>query len=268
MLELYSVHSVAFGRFSSLWRSDQFLVTVTSSCMHTVTHSALLRRHYRTPQRRHMPSTQAPRRDDCALIAAWSSVTLVYLAWCEMEPVAVNSTPMARSLSSEVVDIEPAAVEDVEGSAVEGNTTARKIVRKQNLEKKAYSAHELAAVLRQRRIKAGHAKYWDQLAIDVVSVEERDGDEILCFDKVILRCMKCDTKHDTVSINVANFASTHFVKKDGELQCKQIKAQGTPAVVLCSLPYRNQCPGNCSGAEERQVSAQSIVQPCWRLQAV
>jgi hypothetical protein len=100
-------------------------------------------------------------------------VTLVDLAWRETEPVAVESTAMARSLSSEVVDIEPAAVEDVEASAVEGNTTARKIVRKHNLHKKAYSAHELAAVLRQRKIKAGHAKYWEKFAIDLALSKHR-----------------------------------------------------------------------------------------------
>jgi hypothetical protein len=45
----------------------------------------------------------------------------------------------------------------------------RKVSRTQNLEGTEYAASKLAEVLRLRKF---HAKYWDQLAVDIVSMEK------------------------------------------------------------------------------------------------
>jgi hypothetical protein len=63
----------------------------------------------------------------------------------------------------------------------------RKVVRKHKLEKEEYTASDLAMPLRQRKNKAGHAKYWDSLAVDTVSVEEKDATETRHYDKVVVR---------------------------------------------------------------------------------
>jgi hypothetical protein len=41
--------------------------------------------------------------------------------------------------------------------------------------------------LHKRKNKAGHAKYWDSLAVDIVSVEEEDATETSRYDKVVVR---------------------------------------------------------------------------------
>jgi hypothetical protein len=42
-------------------------------------------------------------------------------------------------------------------------------------------------MLRKRKNKAGHAKYWNSLAVDIVSVEEKDATETRRYDKVVVR---------------------------------------------------------------------------------
>jgi hypothetical protein len=55
----------------------------------------------------------------------------------------------------------------------------RKFVRKHKLDKKEYTASTLAMTLRKLENKAGHAKYWDSLEVDIVSVEEKDATDPL-----------------------------------------------------------------------------------------
>jgi hypothetical protein len=63
----------------------------------------------------------------------------------------------------------------------------RKVVLKHKLEKKEYAASDLAMTLPQRKNKAGHAKYWDSLAVDIVSVEEKDATDTRRYDTVVVR---------------------------------------------------------------------------------
>jgi hypothetical protein len=81
-------------------------------------------------------------------------------------------------------------------------------------------------VLCKRKCKAGHAKYWDSLAVDIVYVQEIDSTETRCHNKVVVRGMHCIGKHDTSTFNVANFASTHFQGKVGAFACKNAAKQG------------------------------------------
>ena len=69
------------------------------------------------------------------------------------------SAAASGQLSAELT---PAAV------FAEAEQLARKLVRKQELDDKEYSASDLAALLRGHKNKAGHAKYWDKLAVDLV----------------------------------------------------------------------------------------------------
>jgi hypothetical protein len=52
------------------------------------------------------------------------------------------------------------------------------------LERNEYAALELADVFRQRKFKSGHLKYWDQLAVDFVSIEETDHTETRRYGKL------------------------------------------------------------------------------------
>jgi hypothetical protein len=56
-----------------------------------------------------------------------------------------------------------------------------------------------------------------QLAVDIVSMKETDHTETRRYGKVIVRSMACSRKHDGTTINVPNFAKTHFDVVDGEL---------------------------------------------------
>jgi hypothetical protein len=42
-------------------------------------------------------------------------------------------------------------------------------------------------VLQQRKLKSGHVKYWDHLAVDIVPMEETDDMVERRYDKVV--CM-------------------------------------------------------------------------------
>jgi hypothetical protein len=109
-------------------------------------------------------------------------------------------------------------------------TVARKVVRKQKLEGKEYTASEIAELLCGRKNK-GQARYWDKLAVDVVSVEENLAGETLRYDKVVVRCILCHSKHDSKSLNVANFASSHFSDRQGACICKNIAKKGETALL-------------------------------------
>jgi nitrate reductase cytochrome c-type subunit len=68
--------------------------------------------------------------------------------------------------------------------------------------------------------------------VDIATAEEQDGTETLRYDKVVVRCMKCGGKHDSSTMNVPNFASTHFKIVDGVMQCKSASKQGTPGGIV------------------------------------
>jgi hypothetical protein len=104
----------------------------------------------------------------------------------------------------------------------------RKIVRKQKLDRKEYVASELAQILRQRKAKNGRAKYWDLLSVDIETVDEEIEDEIRRYEKVVVRCLRCGSKHDSSNLNVPNFSSSHFKMAGTELQCKNFAKQGAP----------------------------------------
>ena len=154
-----------------------------------------------------------------------------------MEGEAVDSTALSGAPSPELDEADV----PVDGSIAEpsDSVAAWKVVRKQKLDKKEYTASDLADVLRQRKCKAGHAKYWDQLAVDIVSVEEKDNTETRRYDKVVVRCMRCTGKHDGTTMNVPNFAKTHFDEKNGEFTCKSATKQGAwlhLVTIGCSAP--------------------------------
>jgi hypothetical protein len=94
------------------------------------------------------------------------------------------------------------------------------------MEGKEYEASKLAEVLRQRKFKSGRAKYWDQLAVDIVSMEENDDTKTWRYDEVVVRCMVCGRKHDGATINVPNFARSHFDEVDGVARRKTRAKQG------------------------------------------
>jgi hypothetical protein len=134
----------------------------------------------------------------------------------------------------------PLSIELVEHSLDNDESPAsavRKVSNKKKLEGKEYAASKLAEVLRQRKLKSGHAKYWDQLAVDIVSMEENDDTETWSYDKVVVRCMVCGRKHDGATINVPNFAKSHFDEVDGVARCKTCAKQGglSSRVAICSL---------------------------------
>jgi hypothetical protein len=112
-------------------------------------------------------------------------------------------------------------------------SAVRKVSKTQKLEGKEYAASKLAEALRQRKFKSGHAKYWDQLAVDIVSMEENDDDytETWRYDKVVVRCMVCGRKHDGATINVPNFAKSHFDEVDGVARCKTGAKQGAQSLL-------------------------------------
>jgi hypothetical protein len=126
----------------------------------------------------------------------------VCLSLVSMERKHSDSGPLGSFKPSNELDTEVVvhAMDNAESQAL----AVRKISRTQKLEKIEYAASELADVLPKRTIKSGHAKYWDQLAVDIVSMEEKDHIETRRYDKVVVRCMTCSGKHDTTTINVAN----------------------------------------------------------------
>jgi hypothetical protein len=69
----------------------------------------------------------------------------------------------------------------------------------------------LQAAERKLKFKAGCAKYWDQLAVEIVSMKETGHTDTRRHDKVVVRCMTCSRKLDGTTINVPNFAMTHFL---------------------------------------------------------
>jgi hypothetical protein len=127
----------------------------------------------------------------------------------------------------------PVEVESIELASNSSQTVSRKVVRKQKHEGKEYAASDLADLLRVRKAK-GQAKYWEKLAIEIVSVEEKGADETLRYDKVSVRCIMCDGKHDGKNLNVPNFASTHFKDRTGACICKHNAVQGE-IPVLCVM---------------------------------
>jgi hypothetical protein len=74
----------------------------------------------------------------------------------------------------------PSDVDDVDDDL---DHRARKCARTQKMDGKQYIASDLAALLRQRKRKAGHAKYWEMLAVDIVTTEEQDGNTVTRYDK-------------------------------------------------------------------------------------
>jgi hypothetical protein len=89
-----------------------------------------------------------------------------------LDSSALGSFPRYTALDAEV---EHSMDNDVENSMDNDDSQAlanRKVSRTQNLEGKEYAASKLAEVLRLRKFKSGHAKYWDQLAVDIVSMEK------------------------------------------------------------------------------------------------
>jgi hypothetical protein len=82
-----------------------------------------------------------------------------------LDSCALGSSPRSTALDAEV---EHSMVCD-ESQAL----GVRKVSRTQKLDGKECAASKLADVLRLRKLKNGHAKYWDQLAVDIVSTEEK-----------------------------------------------------------------------------------------------
>jgi hypothetical protein len=103
---------------------------------------------------------------------------------------------------------------------------ARKVVKKQWMDKKAYLAPDLAAALRLRKNKTGHAKYWGRVSVDIVPVEDKEGEETVRYDRVVVRCLECSFKHSSKNVNVANFASTQYEDRKGKAICKRNSAKG------------------------------------------
>jgi hypothetical protein len=134
-------------------------------------------------------------------------------------------------MDASAVDLDAQASAQLSGEiapdAAESNAPlARKVVVNQWMDKKEYVATDLAAALHARKNKAGHAKYWDRVGVDVVSVEEKEGQETVSYDKVVVRCLDCGCTHCSKNVNVANFASTHFEDHKGKAICKRKSAKG------------------------------------------
>ncbi len=117
----------------------------------------------------------------------------------------------------------PRSVNDI---GIDSGSQSRKVVRLQKLDGKALPAAELALRLRQRKFRKKQSPCWDLLAVDIISCEETVGNEVQRFDRVVVRCMTCDVKHDAANINVPNFANTHFSVEDGVYMCKRAKGRG------------------------------------------
>jgi hypothetical protein len=81
-----------------------------------------------------------------------------------LDSSALGSFPRYTALDAEVEH----SMDNDESQAL----ADRKVSRTQILEGKEYAALTLAEVLRLRKFKSGHAKYWDQLAVDIVSMEK------------------------------------------------------------------------------------------------
>jgi hypothetical protein len=89
-----------------------------------------------------------------------------------LDSSGLGSFPRDTALDAE---IEHSMDNDVKNSVDNEESQAsavRKVSRTQKLEGKEYAASKLAEVLRLRKFKSGHAKYWDQLAVDIVSMEK------------------------------------------------------------------------------------------------
>jgi hypothetical protein len=128
------------------------------------------------------------------------------------------------------IELDAQASADLSGEAPDAAASdaplARKVVRKQWMDKKEYLAPDLAAALRLRKNKSGHAKYWDRVSVDIVSVEEKEGEETIRYDRVVVRCLDCGFKHSSKNVNVAKFASTHYEDHKGKAICKRKSAKG------------------------------------------
>jgi hypothetical protein len=135
--------------------------------------------------------------------------------------VASPLVPDAATSSERDVDPE-ASNNDV----IDSGTRSRKVVRRQKLDGKELAAEDLALRLRQRKFRKKRSAYWDLLSVDIISCEETVGSELQKFDRVVVRCMTCDVKHDAASINVPNFANTHFTVDGGVYTCKRAKGRG------------------------------------------
>jgi hypothetical protein len=76
---------------------------------------------------------------------------------------------------------------------------ACKCVRKQQMDGKEYIVSDLAALLKQRKWRACHANYWERLAVDIVTVEEKDEQNAIRHDQVVVRCLCCGDTHNSRS---------------------------------------------------------------------
>jgi hypothetical protein len=138
--------------------------------------------------------------------------------------------------SSERSAVVPSDVDDVDDVHDDLDHRARECARTQKMEGKQYIASDLAALLRQRKRKAGHAKYWEMLAVDIVTTEEKDGNTVTRSDKVVVRCLSCGDTHDSKHLNVPNFARTHFLEPQRGAICKKKNATGLLYFKIALLP--------------------------------
>jgi hypothetical protein len=85
--------------------------------------------------------------------------------------------------------------------------------------------------LRQRKNKAGHAKYWDSLAVDIVSVEEKDATETRRYDKVVVQ-----------TVTQVQPSSERLFQQcnGGEGACSHARSQCVAVYVCDCLRYRAQ----------------------------
>jgi hypothetical protein len=127
------------------------------------------------------------------------------------------------------MELDAQASVDLSGEAPDAAASdaplARKVVKQQFMDKE-YLAPDLAAALRLRKIKSGHAKYWDRVSVDMVAVEEKEGEETVRYDRVVVRCLYCGCKHSSENVNMSNFASTLYEDHKDKAICKRKGAKG------------------------------------------
>jgi hypothetical protein len=89
-----------------------------------------------------------------------------------LDSSALDSFPCYTALDAEVEHSMDNGVENSMDNDESQALAVSIVSRTQKLEGKEYAASKLAEVLRLRKFKSGHAKYWDLLAVDIVAMEK------------------------------------------------------------------------------------------------
>lgn len=129
--------------------------------------------------------------------------------------------------------------DDIDAVDREPPAKIREVVRYQTIDSKAIDAVSMHHKLLLTKYKADGAAFWQRASVGLLDVIEKDGDDAVMYQKRVIVCDKCCTKHGEKgkTLNPNNWASTHFSNHKTKPECKRTGHDGSYICFLSRVAH-------------------------------